>query len=138
MKKQTYFVVGLFFLSSFAALGIGEKAVVNETTINVQEVLIEKKTISLQFLEPDIIKSETYIELNVEGASAHIAHAGKPMLPFHTVKWELPFGTKILDIECATQGGTSTVLTDKVIPCPNPVISGMEDTTVEYEMDEAI
>jgi len=51
MKNLPYFVVGILLLSSFAALGMGEEAVFDK-----------EKTIDIQFLEPNIIKSGTYVE----------------------------------------------------------------------------
>jgi hypothetical protein len=132
MKKKniSYFVVGLLIFSSFAALGIGEEAGTDEETIN------------LQFLEPIVteitIETETYVELDAEGANARLYHAGTPILPMYTTKLTLPFGTKIVNIECEAQDIETMVLSDKIVPAPQPVISNMEYTVAEYIMDDAI
>jgi hypothetical protein len=126
MKTLSYFAVGLLLLSSFAALSIGEEAAV------------DKKTIDIQFLEPIVLRSEGYVELNVEGANARLYHAGEPILPVHTTSLSFPFGTKIVDIECETGEVKSMVLSDKIAPAPKPVIQGMSANALEPEMDQTI
>jgi hypothetical protein len=72
MKTLSCFAVGLLLLSSFAALSIGEEAAV------------DKKTIDIQFLEPIVLRSEGYVELDVEGANAQSYHEFIPKhLVFH-------------------------------------------------------
>ena len=113
MKTLSYFAVGLLLLSSFAALSIGEEAAV------------DKKTIDIQFLEPIVLRSEGYVELDVEGANAQSYHAGEPILPIYTKTFSFPFGTKIIEIECETGGINNMVLSDKIVPAPQRVIRGM-------------
>ena len=126
MKTLSYFAVGLLLISSFAALSIGEEAVVG------------KKTIDIQFLEPIVLRSEGYVELDVEGANAQSYHAGEPILPIYTKTFSFPFGTKIIDIECVTGDVNDMVLSDKIVPAPQRVIRGMGKNVPEYKMNEAI
>jgi len=126
MKTLSYFAVGLLLLSSFAALSIGEEAAV------------DKKTIDIQFLEPIVLRSEGYVELDVEGANAHSYHAGEPILPVYTTSLSFPFGTKIVDIECETGDINNIVLSDKIAPAPKPVIQGISANVLEREMDKTI
>jgi len=72
MKKLSYFVVGLLLFSGFAIIGIGNEA---------DEKL---ETVSLSFLEPNIIEKESFVEIEVEGSNNRIFNAGKPMLPVYT------------------------------------------------------
>lgn len=129
MKKLTCFVVGLLFLGSFAAISIdaGEN---EETTIN------------LQFMEPKIgekiIDGETYIELDVEGASARLYQAGKPALPYYTTTMRLPFGTKITDIQCITSEIETLLIKDKIMPAPKSVPLNVDTDDAEFIMDESI
>jgi hypothetical protein len=76
--------------------------------------------------------------LDAEGANTRLYHAGKPILPMYTTKLTLPFGTKIVNIECEAQDIETMVLSDKIVPAPQPVISNMEYTVAEYIMDDAI
>jgi len=126
MKSLSYIVIGMLLLSGFAALSMGEEAV------------FDKKTIGVQFLEPRVIESETYVELDVEGANARLYHAGEPMLPIYIKTLSFPFGIKIVDIECETGEVKSMVLSDKIIPAPKPVIRGMGKGVPEYEENEVI
>ena len=129
MKNLSYFVVALLLFSSFAIVGIGNEAV-------------EEESINVRFLEPTMkeikIQQNKYIELDVEGANAQLHHAGKPILPVYKETLTLPFGTKILDVECKVQGLETMMLSDKIAPAPQPVIPGMEDAVAEYRIDENI
>ena len=80
MKSLSYFVVGLLLLSGFAAISIGNEA---------DEKL---ETVSLSFLEPNIIVKESFVEIEVEGSNNRIFNAGEPMLPVYTEFLILPFG----------------------------------------------
>ena len=127
MKSLPYFVVGILLLSGFAALGMEEEAVFDKVTI-----------IDIQFLEPNIIESGKYVELNIEGANAHSYHSDEPILPVYTTSLSFPFGTKIVDIECETGEVKSMILSNKIIPAPKPVIQGLNTNVLEREMDETI
>ena len=126
MKTLSYFAVGLLLLSSFAALSIGEEAAV------------EKKTIDIQFLEPIVLRSEGYVELDVEGANAQSYHAGEPILPIYTKTFSFPFGTKIVDIGCETGNINDMILSNKIVPAPQRVIRSMGKNVPDYKMNEAI
>jgi len=107
---------------------MGKEAGTHEETINFSEPSVTEIT----------IEQETYVELDVEGANARLYHAGRPILPMYTTKLTLPFGTKIVNIECEAQDIETMVLSDKIVPAPQPVMSNMEYTVAEYIMDDAI
>lgn len=126
MKKIVYLIVGLFLLSSFGAIGIGEKAGVQE------------KILHLQFHEPDIIANEDSCELHIEGANARLYHGGEPLLPMYTETITLPFGVTITDINCVPGNVQQIMLSDKIQCAPDPVIKGMEQTTMTIEKNPEI
>ena len=126
MKSLSYFVVGLLLLSGFAAIGIGNEA---------DEQL---ETMSISFLEPDIIERETFVELEIEGANNYIFNGGKPMLPVHTKTLSLPFGVKIKDINCEVQDVETMTLFCKILPAPQPLIKSIKVSSNKPMMDETI
>ncbi len=126
MKKLSYFVVGLLLFSGFAAIGIGNEA---------DEKL---ETVSLSFLEPNIIEKESFLEIEVEGSNNRIFSAGKPMLPVYTETLILPFGAKVNDVLCEVENVESRVLTGKVLPAPEPQIENLVEISTESKVDESI
>lgn len=153
MKILPYFVVVLLLLSGLAAVSIGKEASVNKignTNVfvlnNVQNIKEKETQIieKLQFSDPAItqitIDSETFVELEVSGASRQIYSAGEPMLPYNSLSYKLPFGTKIKDVSFSIQGEVKTLtLSHKVIPAPEPIplIADVEQST-EYVMNDEV
>jgi hypothetical protein len=60
------------------------------------------------------------------------------MVPVSRATISVPFGTKILDVECETDEVKTMSVTNKILPAPQPVITGMENQEAKYLMDEAI
>jgi len=153
MKILSYLVVGLLLLSGFAAISIGKEASVNKignpnvfVLSNAQKVkeIETHEIVDLQFSDPVVtqttIDADTFVELDVSGANRQLYRAGEPMLPFYTVSYRLPFGTKINDISFSIQGEVKTLtLQHKVIPAPQaiPVAEEVEQS-VEYIMSDVI
>ena len=126
MKSLSYFVVGLLLLSSLAAIGMSNEA---------DEQL---ETMSISFLELDIIERETFVELEIEGANNHIFNGGKPMLPIHTKTLSLPFGVKIKDINCEVQDVETMTLFSKISPAPQLLIKDITVSSNKPMMDETV
>ena len=128
MKILSCFVVGLLLLSGYAAISIGNEA--DE----------KQETLSLSFLEPAVVEGETFVELEVEGTNNHIFYAGKPMLPVHTQTLFLPFGAKIIDVSCEIQEINSMVLSQKIMPAPQPQVKSVavSSTNSETVIDEMV
>ncbi len=129
MKKLSFLVVGLLLFSSFAAISFGVGA--DETT-----------TIHIDFSAPGIIEKtiqdEKYIELTVDGANAVLHHKGEPILPIYSKTLELPFGTKIVNVNYKTSNVKTMSLSEKITPTPQPMIYDMEYNKPEYKMNPEI
>jgi hypothetical protein len=126
MKSMIYLVVGLFVLSSFATIGIGEASQ-------------KQGNLSFTFSEPTIVEKDSYVQLNSEGTDSWIFDAGSPMLPRRIETLTLPFGTTVTNVVASAQGVQTKVLSQKIEPAPQAVI---EDSDVEQsvapQMNEAI
>ncbi|DAC72808.1 MAG TPA: peptidase C25 [Thermoplasmata archaeon] len=108
MKHTIYFVVGVLVLSGFTALGMG----------NASE---KQGNLSFSFSEPTIIEKEIFVELQSAGTDSWIFDAGSPMLPRRIETLNLPFGATIQDVVCVASGVKSMVLSQKVMPAPQPM-----------------
>jgi hypothetical protein len=129
MRKIVCFVAGLLILSGFAAISIGEEAGDQQETINL----------SFSNIEITDSNKEPYIEINIDGAGGRLYQHNAPILPLHTTKRTLPFGTKITNIECQTGQVQSMEINEKIVPAPKPAITGIDDpSNGEYIMDETI
>jgi hypothetical protein len=126
MKSIVYFVVGLFLLSGFATIGMGDAG--------------EKQgNLSLSFLEPTVVEKELFVELKSEGTNSWIFDAGNPMLPIRIETLTLPFGATIDNIICEAQGIQTKVLSKKIMPAPQPVpLSGEIAVSSEPQMKQEI
>ncbi len=133
MKKTTLsiFVVGLFIIGSFAAIGNGKNASTNNET-----------TIPLEFSAPSIaakaIERQTYELLTVGGAPAAYYHAGQPILPMYTTTMTFPFGTDITQVDFQVNDIKTMAVSNKIVPAPQPQILGTDDNTIQYTMDDTI
>lgn len=127
MKKITYFVVGLFILSSFAAISIGK-----------EEANEPYKSFICDFQEPEIIEKTEFIEVEVEGTNNYMIQAGKPILPIKTEVIYLPFGVKITDVKCEVQNINIKKISNKITPAPTPYIKDTVLKNIETTLDEAV
>jgi len=123
---MVYFVVGLFLLSGFTTLGMGDAG--------------EKQgNLSVSFSEPTVVEKELFVELKSEGTNSWIFDAGNPMLPIRIETLTLPFGTTIDTIICEAQGVQTKVLSKKIMPAPQPVpLSGEITVSSEPQMKQEI
>jgi hypothetical protein len=124
MKKIVYLVVGLFILSSFTTLGIGEASK-------------KQGDLRFSFSTPTILEKDSYVQLRSEGTDSWVFDAGSPMVPRRIETLTLPFGTVVQSVVCSVQGVQTKVLTQKVEPAPTPMIIGTEEIQLPT-MNEAI
>lgn len=108
MKHIVYVVVGLFILSGFSTLGMGDAGEI-------------QGNLSYSFSEPTVVEKEAYVELNLQGTDSWIFDAGSPMLPRRIETMTLPFGATIQNIVCVASGVQTKVLTKKISPAPQPM-----------------
>ena len=143
MKKNiAYFVVGLLLISSFGAMGIGKEA----SVLNLKKANANVKNINLNldFSAPTTslvtVDEDTYAKLEVAGASANLYQSGKPLMPFYATTYELPFKSKIVNVECTTSQVQTMTIQYNVLPAPQTVkvIASQENSAAKYTMDEAV
>jgi hypothetical protein len=113
MKSIIYLVVGLFVLSGFTTVGIGEAGQ-------------KQGNLSFSFTEPTFVEKESFVQVNSEGTDSWIFDAGSPMLPRRIETLTLPFGTTVKNVVCLAWGVQTMVLSQKIMPAPQPVILGSE------------
>ncbi len=125
MKSIIYLVVGLFLLSSFTTIGIGDASQ-------------KQGNLRFTFSTPTIIEKESFVQLRSEGTDSWIFDAGSPMVPRRIETLTLPFGTIVQSVVCSAQGVQTKVLTQKIEPAPQPMILGTDVQVNELQMNQAI
>jgi hypothetical protein len=65
-------------------------------------------------------------------------HAGQPLLPVYTTTLTFPFATKIVDITCEPNVIKTEVLSDKILPAPQPMLQDGNYHEIEHIMNEEI
>jgi hypothetical protein len=108
MKSTIYFIVGIFVLSGFTTLCMGDAGQ-------------KQGNLRFSFSEPSFVEKEVFVELRSEGTDSWIFDAGSPMLPRRIETLTLPFGSTILDINCVASGVQTKVLSQKIRPAPQPM-----------------
>ena len=132
MKKIAYVIVGILLIGSIATVGI--KAAPEKTVLDVNITFS-----TLAITEEKEYTTGNFIGIEYSGAEGVLYNAGAPMLPVYRKTLSLPFGTKIVNINCITDEIKTMSLTGKIIPAPQPVVSGISNNNpVEYTIDETI
>ncbi len=126
MRSTIYLVIGILVLSGFTTLSMGDA---NQKQGNLR----------FSFSEPTFVEKESYVQLNSEGTDSWIFDAGSPMLPRRIETVTLPFGATIQNIVCVATGVESKVLSQKIMPAPQPMPLSSEVTfTTGPEMNPEI
>jgi hypothetical protein len=90
--------------------------------INAEEQsYVNEKIESIVFSEPDIIKGDQFLTLNIDEATSNLMRPGKPILPVYTKIFKFPFNTKIKGVECKLLKINQKVLSGEIQPSPEPV-----------------
>ena len=130
MKKIIHMLIaGILLISYTAAIGISRESDVSTTSVQV--------TFTKPIMKLTIINNQKFVEMLTDRPFGTLHHAGEPLLPRQIVTFELPFGIKITDISCDVNGVQSFSLSQKILPAPEPVISGIETEPV-FTMNEEI
>ncbi len=129
MKKLSLIIVGILLLSGITTLGLSKEA-------DMQTVKIDSSFSKVK-LNMFTVDDVDYVELTSDDDLAVLHHAGRPMLPRNIQTIELPFGTKIKDVDTKINSIETATLSYKILPAPQPVIQGMESTAT-YELNEEV
>jgi hypothetical protein len=95
LKKIAYVIVGILLIGSIATIGI--KAAPEKTILDVN---VNFSTLAIT--EENKYTTGNFIGIKYSGAEGVLYNAGAPMLPVYRKTITLPFGTKIVDINCIT------------------------------------
>jgi len=128
MKKIILiFIIGILVFSSSTTLSIDTKN--NSPTIHIDAFFSEP------IVKETTIAEDTFVEISMDGPLGVLHNVGKPMLPFKVENYELPFGTKILDVDCEIEEVQSIFLSHDIIPCSKPSIDNEKPI---YNSDESV
>ena len=126
-KIISILMVGIFLLSSVSAIG------------NLKEANALTTSVHVAFTKPMIkqttINDQTFVEMSIEKSFGTLHRAGKPLLPYQIETFEFLFGTKIIDVSCDVKSTQSFLLSQKLLPAPEPIVSGKVTEPV-FTMDK--
>jgi len=122
-------IIGILLVSCVAAIGNSKKADVLTVRTHVN--------FSMPNVKHTTIDDQTFVELLSDKSFGTLYRPGKPLLPHQIKTFEVPFGAKITEISCDVNGMQSFLLSHKILPAPEPVISGMETKPV-YTMNTEV
>ena len=122
-------IVGILLISCAAAIGIGRESDVSTTSVQV--------TFTKPIMKQTTIDDQIFVEMSVDRPFGTLHKPGEPLLPRKVETFEFPFGTKITDVSYEFKNLQSFSLSQKILPAPYPVISGMQAEPV-FTMKEEI
>ncbi len=124
--------VGILLISCVAAHGVNNGSDLATLSVNAN--------FSKPSIKQTVIDENTFIQVSMDESIGTLHQVGKPLLPVQVETFELPFGTKIVDVDCEVDKVQTLFLSHKILACPNPVTSGKETvfTTDEstYQSDD--
>ena len=120
-------LAGILFTNCVSVLGLNNRSDAANLCINA---IFSKPTIE----QKDFDKNN-YIQIKIDDSIGTIHQVGKPLLPVQVETFELPFGTKIVDVNLEIEKGQTLFLSHKILPCSNPLTNSKETV---FTMDETI
>jgi hypothetical protein len=129
MKKiLSILVIMLILVSGSSFIAICQES--KKSTLNINYSMNIKKLEQNQIF----VNNQLFIQI-INSNDGSIHQPGEPMLPRYIETYELPFGTKIVDISLRINRLQSEELSQKILPVPQPMMSGMESSKL-YELNE--
>ncbi len=77
-----------------------------------------KEFFTIEFSEPHIIENGKYIWIEVNGTNSHIIVPGMPILPYKTLTFLFPLGTKIIDVKVIPSAIKKMKIRKEIVPAP--------------------
>ena len=112
--------------------------IINFFTISSTGSDFNEEIINLKFSNPDIELFEDYFLININETNGHLFSTGKPILPFYSINFTFPFGTKNFQINYNIKNIESEVLSKKILPANRPIIPGIVEDISYYSIDPII
>ena len=120
---------GSHLKNNFTLFSPGEKThLLSESDIKYIEIDID-------FSYPEIVPYDDYVIIRLKEADLNRMDPGKPVLPVNLSIFELPFGTKIIDVEYEHSTPIIYNLTGKIAFGSMPVIDNINSSQSKSSMD---
>jgi hypothetical protein len=123
-------IVGVLICSGLEAVAFSEK-----NTCDSKEI-----TTSLSFTSPSIIESGEFVTVRIEKTYRCFRVPGKPELPMVTSSFDLPFGSKNIQINCKPSNEQECIIQKKIVPSPEVVsmTNVIEKETTRSSLDNTV
>jgi len=118
-------LVGSLLVSSVAAINLDKENDVFTLSVNAE--------FSKPILKQTTLDENTFVEISMSEPVGVLHQVGKPLLPVQVKNFELPFGTKIVNIICEVDGVESLGFSNKILFASGPIVNSKDQ---EITMDE--
>ncbi|UCF49138.1 MAG: hypothetical protein JSU91_05160 [Thermoplasmatales archaeon] len=125
MKKIfSILILQIFIISTIGAIATPEN--INFDTVHINE--------SITISKPKIIDESDFSTILLDEGNSYLLDSGSPMIPTVNKVYELPFGSKINNIDVSYNGNHEILLTKFIKPAKQPTPVGM-DLKIQPDME---
>ena len=125
MKKiLSILIIQIFIISTIGAIATPEH--INLDTVNINE--------SITISKPIIIDESDFSTVLLDEGNSYLLNPGRPMIPTVNKVYELPFGSKINNIDVSYNGNNEILLKKSIKPAIQPTPVGM-DIKIQPDME---
>jgi hypothetical protein len=125
-------IVGILVLSGLGA------AAITTNTMTKQPYLAQKETAQLLFdAAPLISEHDGFINVAINGATTQLIQPNKPVLPITVKTYQIPYGSKNIQITCTPKTTETMTLSKQIMPARVAPVSKLTPQTA-YITDDSV
>ena len=123
MKKLIPIViVGILVLSGLGAAAFSTNLSMKKTTVQKSE------SASILFSsQPTLVEKDGFVKIEINGANSQLLDPNKPMVPLYVKTFQLPWGSKNIQITCIPKDISTMQLTKQIMPARVAPLSKPEE-----------
>jgi len=125
MKKIITILIGAIIVLG----GLGAAAVSTESTIKRMSTTHSVSTSVFFPSPPSLSEKQGFLEVGFDGATTRLAEPERPVLPIYVHTYEIPFGSKDIQVVCTPRDTSTMPLSKEVIPTRVSPLSTMKERT---------
>ncbi|MCG7853849.1 MAG: C25 family cysteine peptidase, partial [Methanosarcinaceae archaeon] len=133
MKK----IISIFMVGIVVLGGLGAAAF--NTDISTKNIMVTKNTSTSVLFpsQPILCEKNGFIEIEMSGATSQLLVPNKPVLPIYVKTYQIPFGSKNIQITCTPKNIRTMTLTKEVMPAHIAPLSKMNELQTSVK-DESV
>ena len=117
--------------------GLGAAAFTTNVSYKSTMIMKQESTSVLLSSQPTQLDKDGFVKLEMSGATTQLLEANKPVLPLYVKTYEIPFGSRNIQVSCTPQDINTMPLTKEVIPARIAPLSKMSEN-MAYVKDASV